>query len=68
MIKKLLNYFFGKKKEKWFYFENKDPNCPHVRYRYQGTRLEVNKEDALDRALYILNKDMNEIRKNKNLE
>ena len=40
-----------------------DPKAPQVRYYYKGSSLTVNKEDALDRAIYVMNEGISEYRK-----
>lgn len=60
MLNLIRKLFVNKKKD--FIFEGKD-GAPDVRYYYQGTKLIINKEDAIDRAIWVLNNSISEMKK-----
>lgn len=48
------------KKEQWFIFSCEDKAAPIVRYKYVGSSLIIKKEDAMARAIYVLNEGVSD--------
>lgn len=63
MIKWIKSLLANKKKQDWYIMPCNDTKAPKVRYYYKGSSLTVNKEDALDRAIYVMNEGISEYRK-----
>lgn len=55
IITRLKNLFTMSKKDVWFELPCQNKDAPIVRYHYRGSSLIINKEDALERAIFVLN-------------
>lgn len=64
MFTKIIQYIKSQLKQEEPCYKGKD-GAPDVRYHYQGSKLIVNKEDALDRAIWVMNNSIKEIKEDK---